>query len=154
MKKILPAFLFLFLITGFASPCFAQLRKDIGACKGKIVSVNPQNSEVIVHDYASGSDRTFKAASLVIQTLNPGMEVLVIFKKSSSNVAQSVKVISGKSAQQAIQRKTDSVPPVMPSRTYSEPGVKSATSVTAASEVKESMTTGHGSQEKPKNNSY
>lgn len=89
MKKILMLIVSIFFLAGFCSPVFAQLRKDVDNCKGKIININLLNYEITVKEYGSNSIKSFWVEPALINTLKKDTEVVVFFKKGS-NVARTV----------------------------------------------------------------
>lgn len=108
-KNFLVLTAFLILMVSMATPSFAQLRKDVGSCKGKIESILHSSQEIMVNEYSTGASRTFQVSPSDLATLENGNEVIVIFKKESSNVARAVKVIGKKEVRATAYPKSDNV---------------------------------------------
>lgn len=151
--KIAALFVFLLLISGMATPGYAQLRKDIGSCKGKVVNILSQSQEIVVNDYSSGADRTFRVSPQLLSTLQIGHEVIVIFKKATSNLANAVKVI-GKKPVQAMANTKSNVSPAIPAKASSTSGVpvsKSTATTGSIPSAKSSLSTSVPSTKTDKN---
>ena len=122
MRKILMIVTLSFIyFIGAASDSFAQLRNDIGSCKGSVVGILYTNNEIEVNDYATGTTRTFKITPDILGTLQEGSEVIIIFKKENSNVAKRVKVINKKEMVRPIPKTTTYVPATSTTTTNTGP---------------------------------
>ena len=84
-------------ILSFSSPSFAQLRKDVGSCQGRVVGVNYSKQEILVRDSETNSNMAFIVDPSVISTMQEGLEVIVIYKKGT-NAVRMVKILSAKPA--------------------------------------------------------
>lgn len=84
MKKLTILFLSIAMMTVFAAPSFAMLRKDLASVKGTVVSVNSTRTEVTVKDMTTGKDMIFSHAGIAAE-VTAGKPVIVLYKKGTMN---------------------------------------------------------------------
>ena len=108
---------FIFLI-GTTVPGFAQLRNDIGSCKGRVTDIFYETSQIVVNEYATRLDRTFKVTPDILRAAQKGAEAVIIFKKDKSDVAKTVKFTSaGTGAAAAVKSAAPVIKSVVPAAT-------------------------------------
>ena len=83
MKKVTMAAVVLGVLVCFSNPSFAIMRKDMGAIKAKILSVDPKKNEITVSDHDDGKEKTF-SVKRGVGSLAEGNEVSIIYKLGTS----------------------------------------------------------------------
>lgn len=96
MKKLGTLFLAIAMITLFAAPSFAVLRKDLASVKGTVVSINSTRTEITVKDMTTGKEVSF-SSPVVSPAIMPGNPVIVLYKKGTTT-ATTVRLVGGKKA--------------------------------------------------------
>ena len=101
MKKTIAVAVALLFLLGFTSFTFAQDKKHKGAraapenvetIRGKVVSVDQINKQIVVKDNKTQTDMTFTVSDKVIAAVKVGDKVKVKVKAGSSN-AESVMIL-------------------------------------------------------------
>lgn len=93
MKKLSILFLTIAMITLFAAPSFAQLRKDLAIVKGTVVLINSSRTEISVRDMITGKDVAFEISNIPVDVVS-GKSVVVIYKVGTKK-ATSVRLARG-----------------------------------------------------------
>ena len=83
MKKVITLAVALGVLVCFSTPSFAIMRKDMGAIRGKIASVDPKKNEITVYDHSDGKEKTF-SVKRGVGSLAMGNEVTIIYKLGTS----------------------------------------------------------------------
>jgi len=101
MKKAIAVVVALLFLLGLTSFTFAQVKKpkttkatqeNIEIVRGKVVSVDQANKQIVVKDNKTQADRSFAVSKKVIAVVKVGDEVKVKVKVGSAN-AESVKIV-------------------------------------------------------------
>jgi len=91
MKKLMTIVLSMAMMTIFAAPSFAMLRKDLASVKGTVVSVNSARTEITVKDMTTGKEVSFSSPGVPSEATT-GKTVIVLYKKGTMN-ATTVRVV-------------------------------------------------------------
>jgi sRNA-binding protein len=101
MKKTIAVVVALLFLLGFTSFTFAQEKKhrttkatqeNIEIIRGKVVSVDQANKQIVVKDNKTQADRSFAVSKKAIAVVKVGDEVKVKVKVGSAQ-AESVKIV-------------------------------------------------------------
>ena len=101
MKKTIAVTVALLFLLGLNSYAFAQGKKhkaikatqeSVEIIRGKVVSVDQANKQIVVKDNKTQADRSFAVSEKVIAAVKVGDEVKVKVKAGSAN-AESVKIV-------------------------------------------------------------
>jgi len=101
MKKTIAVVVALLFLLGFTNFTFAQEKKhkatkatqeDIEIIRGKVVSVDQANKQIVVKDNKTQVDRSFAVSEKAIAVVKVGDEVKVKVKVGSTH-AESVKIV-------------------------------------------------------------
>jgi len=117
MKKTIVVVVALLFLLGFTSFTFAQEKKDkptkatqenMEIIRGKVVSVDQTNKQIVVKDNKTQTDMTFTVSKKAIAVVKAGDEVKVKVKVGSTN-AQSVKIVKseGKKEKEEVGEKVE-----------------------------------------------
>ena len=83
MKKLTTLAVVLGVLVCFSTPSFAIMRKDMGAIRAKIISVDSKKNEITISDHADGMEKTF-SVKRGVGSLAAGNEVTIVYKLGTS----------------------------------------------------------------------
>jgi len=101
MKKTIAVVIALLFLLGFTNFTFAQEKKpkvtkvaleNVEIIKGKIISIDSANKQIVVRDNKTQTDKTFVVSEKAIKVVKVGDEVKVKVKAGGNQVV-SVKII-------------------------------------------------------------
>ena len=117
MKKTIAVVFVLLFLLGFTSFTFAKdnehkstkaTEENIVIIRGKVISVDQTNKQIVVKDNKTQTDMTFTVSDKAIAVVKAGDEVKVKVKVGSTN-AKSVRIVKseGKNEKEAVGAKVE-----------------------------------------------